>query len=144
MTDEQGATAAALRRLLERDGRPLVLTDRATGAPHRVSLDLAVAPDGLLPVFLAAGEAVWKSATGHGFGLRIVEDPDALLGYRAAGVDGAPRSVVLLAVMDAIRQIRSPEALPVNDLNAVWRKAQDVAAEARPVAMPARSAGPSP
>ena len=142
MTVEQDAIAAALRRVLERDGRPLVLTDRATGEPHRVSLDTAVAADGLLPVFLAAGEAVWKSATGHGFGLRVVEDRDALLGYRAAGVDGAPRSLVLLATLDAIARIRNPEALPVNDLNAVWREAVGTAADAAPA--PPRPSGPSP
>lgn len=142
LTPRQDAVAAALRRVLERDGRPLVLTDRATGEPHRVSLDTAVAADGLLPVFLAAGEAVWKSATGHGFGLRVAEDRDALLGYRAAGVEDAPRSVVLLATMDAIKGLRNPEALPVNELNAVWREAVESAAEAAPGARPPRPAGP--
>lgn len=144
MTVEQDAIAAALRRVLERDGRPLVLTDRATGEPHRVSLDTAVAADGLLPVFLAAGEAVWKSATGQGFGLRVVEDRNALLGYRAAGAEGAPRSVVLLATLDAIKLIRNPVALPVNDLNVVWREAVGTAAEAAPATAPPSHSGPSP
>ncbi|NEN35125.1 hypothetical protein G3V77_23885, partial [Escherichia coli] len=66
--------AATLGRLLKNSGRDVQLRDRASGDIRSVSIGLATAPDGLLPVFLAAGDAVWREATGAGIGLRIEQD----------------------------------------------------------------------
>lgn len=117
------AISATLGRVLEGSGRDVQLRDRASGEVRSASVDLATAPDGLLPVFLAAGEAVWKDATGAGFGLRIEPDDRALLGYRAAKVGGVPFSSIMLATIEAVEQAARPGVLLVNDLNAVWRAA---------------------
>lgn len=113
--------AATLGRLLQNSGRDVQLRDRASGDIRSVSIGLATAPDGLLPVFLAAGDAVWREATGAGIGLRIEPDERALLGYRAVKVNGVPFSTVMLATIEAVEQAARPGALLVNDLNAVLR-----------------------
>ena len=74
-----------------------------------------------VPVFLAAGDAVWREATGAGIGLRIEQDERALLGYRAVKVNSVPFSTVMLATIEAVEQAARPGALLVNDLNAVLR-----------------------
>jgi len=130
-----------LAGLLAGSGRVVSLRDKAAGHDIIVSPDLAAAPEGVLPMFLAAGEAVWRDATGRGFGLRIEADPAALLGYRAAAVTAAPFSVIMLATMEAIEQVARPGVVPVHALDAVWREAVNRI----PVAVPpgaAPAAGP--
>lgn len=115
--------ASTLGRVLQGSGRDVQLRDRASGQIRSVSVDLATAPDGLLPVFLAAGDAVWREATGAGIGLRIEPDERALLGYRATKVGNVPFSTIMLATIEAVEQAARPGVLLVNDLNAVWRVA---------------------
>jgi hypothetical protein len=129
------AVASTLGRVLQGSGRDVQLRDRASGQIRSVSVDLATAPDGLLPVFLASGDAVWREATGAGIGLRIEPDERALLGYRAAKVGNVPFSTVMLATIEAVEQAARPGVLLVNDLNAVWRAAT-------PLPVPGNAPGP--
>jgi hypothetical protein len=112
-----------LASLLMASGPALVLRDTATGAMHPVLPQTAGAADGLLPVFLVAAEAVWREATGHGFGLDVRRDPDSLLGYRIDNVGAVPLSAVLLCMVDAIEQATGPAHLVVNDLATVTQAA---------------------
>ena len=75
-----------MEALLAREGRSIVYRDRATGAGPRCQPAERRLPAGLLPAFVVAGEAVWREATGKGFALDIVRDPQALLGYRLRGI----------------------------------------------------------
>ena len=112
-----------LQALLEQTGKPIVIVDQATGRQQTVSPAVAAARDGLLPVFLVAGEAVWREATGQGFGLETVPDRNALLGYRVARIGGGSFSTVMLSVLEATSQATGPEAVLVNELGALWQDA---------------------
>ena len=111
--------------LIRQEGKPLVFQDRATGQHLTLSPEAGGLPDGLLPVFLTAGEAVWREATGKGFALDVTQDPQTLLGYRVRGIGNGPFSAVMLSVMEATAQIARPDMLLVNDLDAVWEAAQE-------------------
>ena len=114
-----------LEAYLAQAGVALTLRDRATGQEHQVERALARSPDGLLPVFLAAGEAVWREATGKpGFGLDVRPDPASLFGRRLHRVGSASFATVMLATVEAVEQARGPGVLVVNDLRAQWAAAQ--------------------
>lgn len=142
----------ALRAHLADAGTSLRLHDRATGEVLDAPPDLAGDPAGLLPVFLVAGEAVWREATGKGFGLRIRRDPDALLGYRAEGIGAGTFCAVALSTMEAVAQARGGNAgvLLVNGLIASsWQAVLEgtesgVSAPEPPGADPAVPAAPCP
>jgi len=57
-----------MEALLRSGGKPVLLDDQERGTRQRVEADSAAAPDGLLPVFLVAGEAIWRTAMGKGLG----------------------------------------------------------------------------
>ena len=117
------AVGAALVRLIEHERMPLVIQERDS-APVAILPATAGARDGLLPVFLVAGEAVWREAAGQRFGLGIERDPDALLGFRVDHAGEAPMTIVMLAMLDAIEQARGSEPmLRVNNLVPVARRA---------------------
>ncbi|WP_338929153.1 hypothetical protein WDZ11_22400 (plasmid) [Roseomonas mucosa] len=139
-----GAVGRTLQRLVERDGRPLILRDEATGAEHRLPTALVAAPEGLMPNFLAAANAVWRAATGRHLGIEQAHDPASLLGYRVKGIRGEPFSVVMLAALEAIERTGSPAALPVNDFAALWRQLRPAVVPAAPDAGPQRARGPAP
>ena len=111
--------------LLAREGRRIVYRDRATGQDLVVSPPSAASPSGLLPAFVVAGEAVWREATGNGFSLDIVPDPQALLGYRLRGIGAGHFATVMLATMEATALVAGPSAIVVNDLYALWSAATD-------------------
>jgi hypothetical protein len=111
--------------LLVQGGRSIVYRDKAGGQDLVVSPLGAASPSGLLPVFVVAGEAVWREATGSGFSLDIVRDPQALLGYRLRGIGAGHFATVMLATMEAAAQVVGPSAIVVNDLNALWSAATD-------------------
>ena len=128
----------AVERLLLARRCRLTVVDTYTGEPHGIDAATAAAPDGMLPAILCAADALWKHATGHGFGLRLERDPDALAGYRAAGLDNAPASLVLLASLDAIEAATGPDnRLVLNELNGLWAEAWRAAADSRPAPSPA-------
>lgn len=118
------AVGRALGAYLADAGIVLRLHDRATGETFDVPAEVAGDPAGLLPVFLVAGEAVWREATGHGFALRIRRDPDALLGYRAEGIGAGTFCAVALSAMEAAFQAAGDrgDVLAVNALiESSWR-----------------------
>jgi hypothetical protein len=114
-----------LEALLAREEQRIVYRDRATGQDLIVSPPSAASPSGLLPAFIVAGEAVWREATGNGFSLDIVRDPQALLGYRLRGIRASHFATVMLATMEAAWQVTGPSAIVVNELNALWSAAID-------------------
>jgi hypothetical protein len=111
--------------LLVQGGRSVVYRDGASGQDLVVSPASAAAPSGLLPAFVVAGEAVWREATGNGFSLYIVPEPQALLGYRLRGIGAGHFATVMLAMMEATAQVAGPSAIVVNDLQAIWSAATD-------------------
>ncbi len=135
------AVSRTMEQLIRQDGKPIVLLDTATGQHLALSPETGGRPDGLLPVFLAAGEAVWREATGKGFGLSLTQDPSALLGYRVQSIGNGPFSAVMLSVMEATAQVARPDMLLVNDLDAVWQAAQ-LRSGAAPQTRPSAGARP--
>ena len=119
------SVSRTLEVLVAREGRSIVYCDRATGHDLIVSPPSAASPSGLLPAFVVAGEAVWREATGNGFSLDIMRDPQALLGYRLRGIGAGHFATVMLAMMEAVAQVAGPSAIVVNDLNALWSATTD-------------------
>ena len=103
---------------LTRSGASLLLLDETSGQTHPMRADTAGAADGALPVFLAAAQAVWQEASGATFALDLRRDDDALLGLRVHGCEGAPFSVVMLTLLEAVDRVwRPPAPLLINDLS---------------------------
>jgi hypothetical protein len=137
------AVSRTMQALLRQDGKPVVLQDHASGRSLTLSAEAGGRPDGLLPVFLTAGEAVWREATGKGFALDITQDPQAMLGYRVRGIGAGPFSAVMLSMMEATTQVARPDMLLVNDLDAVWQAAsQRYRRAARAGSQPTSGASP--
>jgi len=130
-----GRTGALLAVLLMQSGPPLLLRD-PSGRTAPVRPETAGALDGLLPVFAVAADAVWREATGNGFGLDLRPDPASLLGYRIDGARAASASAMLLCMLEAMHRAAGPAGLLVNDL-------VRVAWEAMPDPAPVLSAAPS-
>ena len=98
----------------------LAYHDQATGRTHDLHLRAAGQPDGLLPVFVVAGEAVWREATGKGLALDIRPDAQGLFGRRLHSVGSGTFSSVMLSMMEAVAQASGPERLLINDLRVQW------------------------
>lgn len=128
MSESLDPFADALARVLAFEGVRDIRLEVPGKGTVAISLDAATATDGLMPAFLAAGDALMRAATGgRGFGPRFEADADAVLGYRVAD-PGASRTVALLCATDAIRQIAGRGgAFPADDLVKVWREACAVA-----------------
>lgn len=133
------ATAALLRRT----GLAVRWRD-PDGAEVAIAPELAASPLGLLPVFVVAGEAVWREATGRGFALAVARDPAALLGYRLERIGAGGYAAVMLATMEAAaRAARGTGAILAGDLGPVWSEALRAAPDGPAFAPPPRaSAGP--
>jgi hypothetical protein len=123
------AVAATMQVFLERAGAPLLYDDPANGERLRIEANTAAAADGLLPAIVVAGESVWRGLTGKGFELDLAQDPSALLGYQLRGIGGANFSIVMLASVEALHQVRQPEGMIVNDFNVLWSAAGEIAGE---------------
>ena len=119
------SVSRTMEALLAREGRRIVYHDRVTGQDLVVSPPSAASASGLLPAFVVAGEAVWREATGKGFSLDIVRNPQALLGYRLRGIGAGHFATVMLATMEATAQVAEPSAIVVNELNTLWSAATD-------------------
>ena len=79
----------------------------------------------MLPLFLAAGDTVWRDTTGRRLGIEQVDDPHSLLGVRTESIGAGPVTPVLLSVMEAIAQAERPDMLLVNDMSRNWATAND-------------------
>ena len=145
MSVDVAVAGRVLQAVLEDAGTPLLLHDRAIGETLPLPVRTVSDPRGLLPAFLAAGDAVREDATGRSFGLRIVCDAGTLLGYRVEAIGNGPFSAVLLFTMEAAAQASGPDRLLVNDLiGAVWQAVMDRAERASPAAVPPPARPPSP
>jgi len=115
--------SATMRVFLERMGAPLVYNDPANGERLRIEAGAAAARDGLLPAIVVAGESVWRDLTGKGFELDLSRDPSALLGFQLRAIGGANFSIVMLASIEALHQVRQPGGVIINDFNGLWAAA---------------------
>ena len=120
-----GTVSRVMETLLETEGMPVLYHDQATGADLAITPMAASSPSGLLPALIVAGEAVWREATGKGFALDIVRDPEALLGYRLRAIGAGSLTTVMLAAMEATAQVTGSGVVVASDLNAVWSAATD-------------------
>jgi hypothetical protein len=127
---EVGYVAAVVRQLLIDADRDILIEDRASGEVVKAPPDTAAAPDGLLPVFLSAGEAVARDAFGAGFGLRLERDRGALVSWRVEAITARTFSEVLLPTMEAIAEASTPQGIMVLDFARVFHEAT-ARAEAR-------------
>jgi hypothetical protein len=135
-----------LEALIRRSGRQVTTLDRATGVIEPISTELASAPFGLLPVFLVAGDTVWRDATGTGLGVELRADPQALLGHQVVGV-GGPFSTVMLSMMEAIERVATLREVPAHLLLEQWQDTTERLARDAPPAPTSqlpRAASPGP
>jgi len=135
-----GQAGALLVILLVQSGPALWLRD-PSGHTAPVRPETAGAADGLLPVFAVAADAVWREATGNGFGLDLQPDPASLLGYRLDGARAASVSAMLLCMLEVMDRAAGLSGLLVNDLVRVAWKAMPVPAPAWSPAVPAPARG---
>ena len=118
-----GYVSQVVRALLNEAGRQILIEDGPRNDLVPVPFDAAAAEDGLLPVFLVAGEAMWRDVTGRGFELKLKRDPGALMSWRIEGIEAEAFSCVLLSIMEAIAQVAVPEGVMVVDLARVFDEA---------------------
>jgi hypothetical protein len=118
-----GWVSKVVRALLIEGGRNIVVEDRARQDLVAIPFDVAAAEDGLLPVFLVAGEALWRDASGRGFELKLKRDLGALFSWRVEAIRAETFSCVLLSVMEAIAQVARPGGVMVVDLARVFDEA---------------------
>lgn len=147
-----------LEAVLDVDSRPVMLRSVASWQLHRVPTHVAAAPAGLLPAFLAAGDALLREATGQGVETDLKPESASVLGYRVRAVRHHRFSDVMLAMMEATDQIARDGRLMADDLKLVVELSRtrlmrmvsgvglDAAASPGKEAGPAQSplAGPSP
>jgi hypothetical protein len=111
-----------VRALLNEAGRQILVEDGSRQDLVPIPFDAAATEDGLLPVFLVAGEAIWRDVTGRGE-LKLKRDLGALLSWRIEAIEADTFSCVLLSVMEAIAQVAVPEGVMVLDLARVFDEA---------------------
>jgi hypothetical protein len=111
--------SGVMEYLVKEAGRPVVMRDE-NGGVLEVPPDIVAAADGLLPVFLVAGEAVWREISGGGFALAVERDDGALTGYRVSGIGEGPFTLVMLSMMEAVAQAERAEGIVVEELVSVW------------------------
>jgi hypothetical protein len=148
-----GKISRVLETLLFRDSRPVMLRSMVSWQLNRVPAHVAAAPDGLLPAFLTASDALLREATGQGIETLISSEPHSLLGFRVDEVRHNRFADVLLGVMEAIDQISRNGRLMADDLKLVVDLSRarlqealvpDAVEAARLVPEPAIRLGPSP
>jgi hypothetical protein len=118
-----GSVSRILERLLVRAGKPVVLVTSGSFEQIQIAPSTAAAADGLLPVFLVAAEAIWRECMGKGFGLVILRDAEALLGYRVGEIGSGWFAGVMLSIQEVISQSISSGCIVVNRVDHVWRSA---------------------
>jgi hypothetical protein len=123
-TLDVGYVSQVVRALLHEAGRELFIEDTPRRDLVPIPFDAAAAEDGLLPVFLVAGEAIWRDVTGRGFDLKLERDLGALLSWRIEAIAAESFSRVLLSVMEAIAQVARPDGVMALDLARVCDEAK--------------------
>ena len=122
-TLEIAYVSQVVRALLNQAGRQILAEDGPRQDLVPIPFDAAAAEDGLLPVFVVAGEAIWRDVTGRGFELSLKRDLGALLSWRIEAIEAETFSSVLLSVMEAIAQVAGPEGIMALDLARVFDEA---------------------
>jgi hypothetical protein len=112
-----------VRALLIEANREILVEDGPRQDLVPIPFDAAAAQDGLLPVFLVAGQAIWRDVSGRGFELKLTRDLGALLSWRIEEIRAETFSSVLLSVMEAIAQVAHPEGVMALDLARVLDEA---------------------
>jgi hypothetical protein len=112
-----------LRALLVEADREILVEDGPRRDMVNIPFDAAAAEDGLLPMFLVAGEAIWRDATGRGFELKLKRDLGALMSWRIEAIRAEAFSAVLLSVMEAIAAVTGAHGVMVLDLARVFDEA---------------------
>ena len=115
--------SSVLRALLIEAGRDILVEDGPRRDLIRIPFDAAAAVDGLLPIFLVAGEAIWRDVTERGFELTLERDLGALMSWRVEAIRAEAFSAVLLSVMEAIATVAGREGVMVLDLARVFDEA---------------------
>lgn len=125
-----------LTALLEQSDWEIEVFDEADETTYTVAPADAAAPDGFLPVFLRAADAVWREATGKSFGIDIRRSPTGTLGYTVEAIAVGPASVVMLCMLEAIEQAADFDRLLINNLRQEWAllTARRTAGQLEPVA----------
>jgi hypothetical protein len=112
-----------VRELLIEADRDILVEDGPRRDLVRIPFDAAAAEDGLLPLFLVAGEAIWRDVTGRGFELGLKRDLGALMSWRIEAIRAEGFSPVLLPVMEAIAAVTGAHGVMVLDLARVFDEA---------------------
>jgi hypothetical protein len=112
-----------VRALFDEEGHDVFIEDAPRQDLVPIPFDAAAAEDGLLPVFLVAGEAIWRDVTGRGFDLALEHDLGALLSWRIKTIEAESFSCVLLSMMEAIAQVARPDGVMALDLARVCDEA---------------------
>jgi hypothetical protein len=112
-----------VRALLIEADREILVEDGPRRDLVKIPFDAAAAEDGLLPVFLVAGEAIWRDVSGRGFELTLKRDLGALMSWRVEAVRAEAFSCVLLSVMEAIATVAGAHGVMVLDLARVFDEA---------------------
>ena len=137
-----------LEQLARHHGKPYVFRDTVSGLDLPLEYDEVASPKGLLPAFLIAADAVWYRATGNGFALQVIEQPDTLLGYAVRRIGGGNFSSVMLSIMEVQEQLDTGgPSLFGNGLLEIWRQSptkQEVGMAALAANVPSSSASLAP
>lgn len=112
----------ALARCLTIHGKAISMTTQ--GRRNLVPVELAVDPGAVLPLFLVAAESIWRRATGHGFGLQLEADPEAMFGHRLVGIMHGPFSAIMLTMLEAIDQATEGDTIRLEGFLSLWLEAQ--------------------
>jgi hypothetical protein len=119
-----------VRALLIEANRAILVEDGPRRDLVSIPFDAAAAEDGLLPMFLIAGEAIWRDMTGRGFELGLQRDLGALMSWRIDAIRAEGLTCVLLSIMEALAMVAGPRGVMVLDLARVFDEAT-ARAEAR-------------
>jgi hypothetical protein len=112
-----------VRALLAEAGREILVEDGARRDVVAIPFDTAAAADGLLPMFLVAGEALWRDVSGRGFELKLKRDLGALMSWRIEAIRAESFACVLLSTMEALAEVARPEGVMALELARVFDEA---------------------
>lgn len=105
-------------RLFIMGNRPVLLRDLDSWREGRVSPFIAAHPQGLLPLFVMAGNALWTDLGEPAFSVRVRDCASALTGIELVSVLSRTDNMqsLMLAMMEAISQVADPTGIRVNNL----------------------------